>query len=72
MSLRVRFFARNSLKPVFYVKPVLYVVSNAIQAIDNATAYLIIYCLNCIRRDENLTFKTDLTALSGIMSIAFF
>ena len=29
------------------------VVSNAIQTIDIMTAYLIIYCSNCIRRDGN-------------------
>ena len=28
------------------------VASNAIETIDNETAYLIIYCSNCIRRDE--------------------
>ncbi len=38
------------------------VASNAIQAIDNETAYLVIYCLNCIRRDENLTYKIGLMA----------
>ena len=36
------------------------VASNAIQTIDNQTAYLIIYCLNCIRRDVNSTYKTGL------------
>ena len=34
------------------------VASNAIQIIDNETAYLIIYCLNCIRRDGNSTYET--------------
>ena len=32
---------------------------NSIQITDNETAYLIIYCLNCIRRDGNSTHKTD-------------
>ena len=36
------------------------VASNAIQTKDNETAYLIIFCLNCIRRDGNSTFKTVL------------
>ncbi len=36
------------------------VPSNAIQTKDNETAYLIINCLNCIRRDENSTYKTGL------------
>ena len=30
------------------------VASNAIQTIDKETAYLIIYCLNCIGHDGNL------------------
>ena len=34
------------------------VASNAIQKIDDEKAYLIIYCLNCIRRDRNSTYKT--------------
>ena len=39
------------------------VALNAIQAIDNemARADLIIYCLNCLRRDWNVTYKTGLT-----------
>ena len=36
------------------------VASNAVQTIDDETAHLIIYCLNCIRRDENSTYKTGL------------
>ena len=36
------------------------VASNAIQTIDTETAYLIICCLNCIRRDGNSTYKTGL------------
>ena len=32
------------------------VASNAIETIDNKRAYLIIYCLNCIRRDGNSTY----------------
>ncbi len=35
------------------------VASNAIQTIDNETTYLIIYCLNCVRRDGNSTYTTD-------------
>ena len=38
-------------------------VERAIQPIDIETAYLIIYCLNCIRRDGNLTYKTGLTVV---------
>ncbi len=38
-----------------------FVVSNAIQTIDNETAYLIIYCLNCIRHGGNSTYETGLT-----------
>ena len=57
------------------------VASNAIQTIDNETAYLIIYCLNCIRRDGNSTYKTrqneiaipdDLTALALNRVFTFF
>ena len=33
------------------------VASNAIQTIDNELRYLI-YCLNCIRRDQNATYET--------------
>ena len=36
------------------------VASNTIQTIDNETAYLIIYCLNCILHDGNSTYKTGL------------
>ncbi len=39
----------------------IFIASNAIQTIDNETAYLIIYCLNCIRRDGDSTYKTGLT-----------
>ena len=37
------------------------VASNAIQTIDNEVNHLIIYCLNCIRRDRNATYKTGLS-----------
>ena len=40
----------------------IFVVSNAIQTIDNETAYLI-YCLNCIRHGENSTYETGLSSL---------
>jgi hypothetical protein len=33
---------------------------NAIQTIDNETPYLIIYCLDCTRRDGNSRYKTGL------------
>ena len=36
------------------------VASNAIQTKDNEVNHLIIYCLNCIRRDGNATYKTGL------------
>ncbi len=36
------------------------VASNAIQTIDNETAYLIVCCLNCIRCDGISTYKTGL------------
>ena len=35
-------------------------MSNAIQTTDNEMSHLIIYCLNCIRRDWNATYKTGL------------
>ena len=38
----------------------IFVVSNAIQTIDNETAHLIIYCLNCIRHGGNSTYETGL------------
>ena len=34
---------------------------NAIQTMHNEEAYLIIYCLNCIRCMQNSTFETGLT-----------
>jgi hypothetical protein len=41
------------------------VVSNAIQTIENEIINLIIsfiiYCLNCIRRDRNSTYKTGVS-----------
>ncbi len=37
----------------------IFVVSNAIQTIDNYVRHLIIYCLNCIRRNE---IKFDIRA----------
>ena len=37
------------------------VASNAIQTIVNELRHLIIYCLNCIRRDWNATYKTGLS-----------
>ena len=33
---------------------------NAIQTMHNEEAYLIIYCLNCIRCMQNSTFETGL------------
>ena len=40
---------------------------NAIQTMHNEEAYLIIYCLNCIRCMQNSTFETGLNlAISGI------
>ena len=33
---------------------------NAIHTIENETTYLIIYCLNCIQRQGNLTYKMGL------------
>ncbi len=48
-------------KPAFIRR--ISVASNAIQTIDNETAYLIIYCLNCIRRNGNSTYKTSLRKL---------
>ena len=41
------------------------VASNAIQTKDNEVSQLIIYCLNCIRRDGNSTSKTGLRFYSN-------
>ena len=38
---------------------------NAIQTMHNEEAYLIIYCLNCIRCMQNSTFETGLTTFNG-------
>ena len=37
---------------------------NAIQTMHNEEAYLIIYCLNCIRCMQNSTFETGLNRLN--------
>ena len=38
----------------------IFVASNAIETKDNEASHLIIFCFNCIRCDENKTFKTGL------------
>ena len=38
---------------------------NAIQTMHNEEAYLIIYCLNCIRYMQNSTFETGLSYLQN-------
>ena len=43
---------------------------NAIQTMHNEEAYLIIYCLNCIRCMQNSTFETGLN-ISGYVSFAW-
>ena len=45
------------------------VASNAIQTIDNEVKHLIIYCLNCFRRDWTSTYKTGLSAYSLVMFV---
>ena len=42
-------------------KGCILVVLNAIQTKDNELIYLIIHCLNCIRRDQNATHETGLS-----------
>ena len=51
---------RFSMLKACFIRRIL-VASNAIQTIDNEMIHLIIYCLNCIRRDRNATYKTGLT-----------
>ena len=41
---------------------------NAIQTMHNEEAYLIIYCLNCIRCMQNSTFETGLTLTTSFMT----
>ena len=41
---------------------------NAIQTMHNEEAYLIIYCLNCIRCMQNSTFETGLRRFDGLRS----
>ena len=41
---------------------------NAIQTMHNEEAYLIIYCLNCIRCMQNSTFETGLKALPPLFN----
>ena len=40
---------------------------NAIQTMHNEEAYLIIYCLNCIRCMQNSTFETGLMYISPFL-----
>ena len=49
----------SAMSEACFIRRIL-VASNAIQTIDNEMIHLIIYCLNCIRRDRNATFKTGL------------
>ena len=42
---------------------------NAIQTMHNEEAYLIIYCLNCIRCMQNSTFETGLRASNLIVLV---
>ena len=44
----------------------IFVASNAIETKDNEASHLIIFCFNCIRCDENATFKTGLTGVINI------
>ena len=41
---------------------------NAIQTMHNEEAYLIIYCLNCIRCMQNSTFETGLRSYKRMQS----
>ena len=45
---------------------------NAIQTMYNEEAYLIIYCLNCIRCMQNSTFETGLTFIQVAFSRKYF
>ncbi len=47
------------------------VASNAIQTIDNETANLIIYCLNCIQHGGNSTYETGLMVISAKLKAGF-
>ncbi len=53
--LKIFLKRKSSIRPVLYGR--ISVSSNAIQTIDNETTFLIIYCLNSIRRDRNSTKK---------------
>ena len=46
----LRKFVRGFANEACFIRRIL-VTSNAIQTIDNEVNHLIIYCLNCIRRD---------------------
>ena len=48
----------------------IFVASNAIDTKDNEVTCFIIFCFNCIRYDENATFKTGLTSLFHNTSIS--
>ena len=51
-------YARQT-KAISYVE--LFVALNAIQTMDNEISHRIIYCLNCIRCDQNSTHETGLS-----------
>ena len=66
MLKKCKVFLRKFRGCVFFIHPVrqISVASNAIQ-IDNEAyrdeiLYYLLYCLNCIQRDQNSTYKTGL------------
>ncbi len=71
---------KNKITIIFEIslllRPALYVEFPSFRmqfkTIDNETAYLIIYCLNYIRREGNSTYKTGLTGLTRLSGLVQF
>ena len=70
-----RFRSVDHLKPPLFkarFKRRILHAPNAIQTMHNEEAYLIIYCLNCIRCMQNSTFETGLTSFDDDCAIFIF
>ena len=61
----ISFIATNYTFKARFKRRILH-ATNAIQTMHNEEAYLIIYCLNCIRCMQNSTFETGLNITTQI------
>ena len=68
-QFNVRILAPNKTEARF--KRRILHAPNAIQTMHNEEAYLIIYCLNCIRCMQNSTFETGLIVSINIRTLLY-